>query len=97
MDNKFKDVDVKNRTYCSFYDMINIKNLDPNRIKMKENSHKNIIIYYIGYVTFKDLRYVKINGVNGYFEEINGNNYLELFPTNESKEIIKNMKNCGAK
>ena len=26
--------------------------------------------------------------MNGYFEEINKNKYLTLFPTNESKEII---------
>ena len=46
----------------------------------------------------KDLKYVKIysvklnlifNKLNGYFEEINGNKYLTLVPTNESKEKIK--------
>ena len=26
--------------------------------------HKNILIYYTGYVTSKDLKYVKINSVN---------------------------------
>ena len=35
--------------------------------------------------------------MNGYFEEINKNEYWTLVPTNESKEIIKNMKNSGAK
>ena len=44
----------------------------------------------------KDSKYVKINSVNplylifnkvnGYFEEINGNRYLMLVPTNVSKE-----------
>ena len=29
--------------------------------------------------------------VNGYFEEINGNKYLTLVPTNESKEITKKI------
>ena len=37
--------------------------------------------------------YFIINKVNVYFEEINGNKYLILVPTNESKEKIKNMKN----
>ena len=37
------------------------------------------------------------NKVNGYFEEINGNKYLTLVPTNKSKEETKNMKNCGVK
>ena len=27
--------------------------------------------------------------MNGYFEEINGNKYLTLVPTNESKEKVK--------
>ena len=35
--------------------------------------------------------------MNGYFEEINGNKYLTLAPTNETKEKIKNMKNYGVK
>ena len=58
--------------------------------------NKNVLLYYIGYVTIKDWKYIKIcnvnplclifNKVNGYFEEINGNRYLTLVPTNESKE-----------
>ena len=58
-------------------------------------------------MTIKDLRYIKIisvnplylifNEVNGYFEEVNGNKYLPLVPTNESKEKLKNMKNCEVK
>ena len=34
---------------------------------------------------------------NGYFEEINGNKYLTLVPTNESTVKIKNIKNCEVK
>ena len=58
-----------------------------------------IFIYYIGYLTIKDSKYVKTNNVNhlylifgkvnGYFEEIDENKFLTLVPTNESKEIIK--------
>ena len=33
--------------------------------------------------------YLIFRYVNGYFEEINGNKYLTLVPTNESKEKIK--------
>ena len=32
--------------------------------------------------------YLVFNKVNGYFEEINGNKYLTLDPTNESKGKI---------
>ena len=55
----------------------------------------------------KDLRYLKINSVNplyfmfnkmnGYFEENNGNKYLTLVPTNESKEKIKKYEELWRK
>ena len=79
MINKVKDIDVKNRTHYFFNDIINMKNFDPNNIKIDEKSYKNILFYYIGYVTIQDSKYVKINSVhplyfifnkvNGYFEE----------------------------
>ena len=54
-------------------------------------SHTKIFfIYYIGYVTIKDSKYVKINSVNpfylifnkvnGYFEEINEKNIFNTIP-----------------
>ena len=35
--------------------------------------------------------------MNGYFEEINGNKYLTLVATNESKEKIKKYEELGIK
>ena len=64
MRNKVKDIDIKNRTYYFFDDIINIKNFDPNDIKIDEKSNKSILIYYIRYVTIKVLKYAKINSVN---------------------------------
>ena len=45
MNNKFEDIDIKNRSYYFFDDMINIKTLDPNKIKIDEKPYKNILIY----------------------------------------------------
>ena len=53
--NSVKEIDVKNCTYCFRNGMISIENLDPNKIKIAEKSYKNTLIYYIGYVTVKDL------------------------------------------
>ena len=36
MSHKLKDIDTKNRTYYFFNDIINIKNLDSNNIKIDE-------------------------------------------------------------
>ena len=63
MSYKIKDVDTKNHTYYFFDGIINIKNFDPN-IKIDERSYRNILIYYIEYVTIKDLKYLKISSVN---------------------------------
>ena len=97
MRNIIKDTNIKNHIYYLFDDIINIEEIDPNNIKISEKSYKHIIIYYIEYVTIKkDLKiysvnplYLIFNRVNRYFEETNGNKYLTLVPTNESKEKIK--------
>ena len=83
--NKLKDIIVKNHTHYFFW---------WNYLYMKGL----ILIYCIGHVTIKDLKYVKFKSlnplylifskVNGYFEEIDKIKYLTLVPINESKEII---------
>ena len=60
MRNKVKDIDIKNHTYDFFDDIININNFDQNNIKIEQKSYKNILFYYIGYATIKDLKYVKM-------------------------------------
>ena len=106
MSNKVKDMDIKKCAYY-FFDDINAKNFDPNNIETYEKSYKNILIYYIGYVTIKDSKYIKINSVNPlypisnkvnkYFQEINKSKYLTLVPINESKEIIKKYEGLWSK
>ena len=100
MSNKVKDVNIKKQSYYFFDGIINIKNFDPSNIKINKKSYKNILMYYIGYVTIKDSKCVKISIVNplypiiskvtGYFEGINKSKYVTLVPTNDSRE--KNEK-----
>ena len=107
MSNKFKDIDTKNHSYFFFDDIINIKIFYSNNIKIDKRSSKNILIYYIRYVTIKDLKYVKINSVNPlnlifsivsrYFEEVDKNKYLALVRINERKEIIKKYEGLCSK
>ena len=93
--NNVKDINIKNHTYYFFDDIINVKDFDPNNIKIDKKSRKNIFIYYTGYVTIKkDLKiysvnsvYLSFNKVNGYLnKEINGNKYLLM---KEKKQIKK--------
>ena len=41
-----KERNIKNKTYYFFDDMINIKDFDPNLLKIDKKSYKNTDIYY---------------------------------------------------
>ena len=67
-------------------------------IKIDKKNYKKIGIYYIGYVTLKEIaNWNDINSVNplylindemiGHFEEKNGNEYLVLDDTCENKKV----------
>ena len=51
-----KQINVKNRTYYFFNDMINIKVFDSSLLKIEKKSNKNIGIYNIGYITLTILK-----------------------------------------
>ena len=44
-----------------------------------------------------NLLYLIFNEVNGYFDGINGNKYLTIVSTNESKKNQRDIKNYGVK
>ena len=95
-----KEINIKNRTYYLFDDMINIKVFGPSLVKIDKKSYKNIGIYYIGYVTMKTSDYLNINIVNrlyiiindvdGSVGEKNGNKYLTLASTDKNKKVLEN-------
>ena len=45
-----KQIDMKNRIYYFYNDIIDIKNVDPILLKIDKKSYKNIGIYNIGYI-----------------------------------------------
>ena len=55
-----KQINIKIRTYYFHNDMINIKNFEPNLLKIDRKSCKNIGIYNIGYITIKKLIIMRI-------------------------------------
>ena len=59
-----KQINIKNRTYWFFNDVINVINFDSSLLKTDKNSYKNIDIYYIGYITIEQIDdYEKIYSV----------------------------------
>ena len=101
-----KQINIKNRTYYFFNDMISIKDFDPSLIKIDRKSYKNIGIYYIGYITVKRISdyenidnvnplYLIIGEVDGYIEENNGNKYSTFASTDKNKKVLeKYIKLC---
>ena len=60
-----KQIDIKNRTYYFYNDMINIKKFDSNLLKIDKKSYKDIGIYNIGYIISKTIDdYENIYSVN---------------------------------
>ena len=92
-----KQINIKNRTYYFFNDMINIKDFDSSQLKIDKKSYKNIGIYYIGYIAIKSIsNYENINSVNPlyliigevdeYIDENNGNKHLTFASTDKTKK-----------
>ena len=48
-----KQLNIKNRTYYFYNDLINLEKVNPSLLKLGKKSVIDINIYYIGYVTKK--------------------------------------------
>ena len=99
-----KQINIKNRTYYFYNDIIDLKNFDARLLKIDKKSYKNIDIYYIGYITIKKIDdceninsvnplYLLIDHASGYIKEKNGIKYLVFDSTDENKEVFKKNNN----
>ena len=95
-----KKINIKNRTYYFYNDIIDLENFDARLLKIDKKSYKDINIYNIGYITKKKIDdcininsvnplYLGITHVNGYIEEKDSNKYLVFDSTDENKELLK--------
>ena len=50
-----KQINIENRTYYFYQDIIDIKNFDVRLLKINKKSYKNIGIYNIGYIIIKKI------------------------------------------
>ena len=102
-----KQINIKNRTYYFYSDMINIKNFEPNLLKIDRKWDKRIGIYNIGYITIKKIDdceniysvnplYLLVSHASGYIEEKNENKYLIFDSADENKGLLKKILRCLA-
>ena len=97
-----KQINIKNRTYYFYNDIIHLEKFDAQLLKINKKSHKDIGIYNTGYVMKKKINdCMNINSVNplylnsthsnGYIEEKGVNKYLVLIQQIKIKKYLKNM------
>ena len=87
-----KEVNIKNQSYYFFDDIIDKGNFHSNLLKIDKKLHKDIDIYYIGYIKIKKFGdckniqsmnplYLIIHSATGYFKEENGEKYIIIDST----------------
>ena len=97
-----KQINIKNRTYYFYNDIIDLENFDARSLKFDKKSYKDINIYNTGYVTKNKIDdcmninsvnplYLSITHVNGYIKEKGIDKYLVFDLTDENKELLKNI------
>ena len=103
-----KEINIKNQT-CYFYKgMIDIRNFHSDLLKIDNKSHKDIHIYYIGYITIKKFSncknihsvnplYFIIHSATGYFKEKNDEKYLIIDSTEKYEEVFSGIRSESLK
>ena len=100
---KVKELNIKNRAYYYFNDIIDIKDFHSNLLKIDKKQYKDIDIYYTGYITIKNIGdcenihsvnplYLMIHSATGYFEEKYGEKCLILDMTEKYDEAFSGIK-----
>ena len=100
---KVTDLNIKNKTYHFFNDMVDIKDFQSNLLTIDKNPHKDFGIYYVGYITIKEIGdfnnirrvnplYLIFNSAAGYFKEKNEEKYLTLDSTEKYEEVSSEIK-----
>ena len=83
-----KEINLKERTYYFYNDIIDIKTFDSKNLKLDKKTYKDLDIYNIGYVTIKKIGHgYDVNSVNplhlrtdnasGYIEEKGSNKFIK--------------------
>ena len=95
-----KQINIKNRTYYFYNDIIDIETFDSNMLKLDKKSYKDLDIYNIGYVTIKKIGsgydinsvnplYLHIDNASRFIEEVNEDKYLVFDEIFEKKNKLK--------
>ena len=82
-----KQINIKNRTHYFYNDIIDLKDFEPNLLKIEKKSYKNIDDYES--IHSVNPLHLRINHASGYIEEKNGNKYLIFYSVDENREVLE--------
>ena len=97
-----KELNIRNRTYYYFNDIINIKDFQSNLLKIDKQHYRDIDIYYTGYITIKNFAdcenihsvnplYLIIYSATGYFKEKYSEKYFILDSAEKYDEVFSGI------
>ena len=100
---EIKELKKKNQTYYFIDYITDIRNSQSNLLKIDKNPHKDIDIYYIGYITNKRFNncehilsvnplYLIFRSATGHFIEKNRKKYLILNSIEKYEEVFSRIK-----
>ena len=92
-----KQLNIKNRTYYFYSNLINNLGFRANNLKLDKKTSLGLDIYYIGYVDKKpewqansvNSLYLMINRFYGHIEEKKGNKYPTIKNISKNDDVLK--------
>ena len=92
-----KQLNIKNRSYYFYNDLIHVLNFEASDLKLDKKSWMNRDIYYIGHVDKKpdwnvnsgNPLYLMISRFYRHIEEENGNKYLIIIDISKNSDVLK--------
>ena len=88
---ELKEIDIKNRTWCCFDDVIKIEDFNLDNILIATKSYENILVHNILYKTLIDPKPLRIrfDKIDGFIRVYDGSRYLVLLGS-EKYDFIYN-------
>ena len=91
---KLKEIELNNRTYYYFHDIIKIEDFDLDNILIDEKSYKNILVCNISYKSLIDYKslLIRFDEIDEFIRVYEGARYLLLFKNEKYDSIYDRIR-----
>ena len=94
INDKLKEIDIKNRTCYYFDDIIKIEGFDLDNILIDEKSYENILVYNISYKSLNNSKplCIRFDKIDGFIRVYYGTRYLVLLGSEKYDSIDNRIR-----